>query len=466
VVLAGILLRPASDAGTMVQPVDHESLAPAVQALPQREVVRMRLARVNVRELEAATLGHPRALGRQPDVRLELFPGEFVVAVFDRFDLAPAGTTVWVGHVENEPESHVTLVYGDDLLTASIAARRGTYEIRPTGEEPGADPEGRTRVHAIREVDVSALPPEAEPIVPSLTAAELAAGAPTTDVPGAATIDVMVLYSPLARAYAGGTAAIEQRIALGVSETNASYLNSGVDQQVRLVHAAPVEFVESSLFSANLTALRSGTGSLNGVSALRSRYGADLVQLLVRPPSPDACGIAYVMTTVSTAFAPFGFSVVDAGCVSPNYTMAHEWGHNMGAQHDWFMSSATLPYTYAHGYVNPATGHRWRTVMAYNDLCSSQGFTCRRLLAWANASAFFNPFCADGGFACRTNLWFLPGEAMGVPPGTRATCRTGNAADTRCDADDRLALNNTGATVAAFSPTAVTTSSHGVGVRR
>jgi len=450
----------------MVEPIDRESLAPAVEATPQREVVRMRLARVDVQELEAATIGHRRASSRQPDVRFELFPDEFVVAVFNRFDEAPARTTVWVGHVENEPESHVTLVYGDGLLTASIATRRGTYEIRPAADEPETHAAGQPRVHAIREVDVSALPPEAEPVVPSLTAAELAAGAPVTDVPGAATIDVMVLYTPLARAYAGGTAAIEQRIALGLSETNASYVNSGVDQRVRIVHAAPVEFVESNGFSANLTALRLGTGALNGVAALRSRYGADLVQLIVRPPSPDACGIAYVMTSVSTAFAPFGFSVVDASCVSPNYTMAHEWGHNMGAQHDWFVSSATLPYTYAHGYVNPNTGHRWRTVMAYNDLCSSQGFSCRRLLAWANASAFFNPFCADGGFACRTNLWFLPGDAMGVPPGTRATCRTGNAADTRCDADDRLALNNTGATVAAFSPTAAAASSFGIGSRR
>jgi hypothetical protein len=60
----------------------------------------------------------------------------------------------------------------------------------------------------------------------------------------------------------------------------------------------------------------------------------------------------------------------------------------------------------------------------------------------------------------------LPGEATGIPPGTRSTCVTGNVADTRCDADDRLALNSTAATVAAFRNPAAAASLPGVRNRR
>jgi hypothetical protein len=382
---------------------------------------------------------------------LELFPDVFVEAVFDRFDTNPSGVT-WVGHLAQSPLSPVTLVYGNGVMTGSIVTPTGMFQIRPASVAARlANPQPVGTMHEITEVDQSAFLREADPL-PAVVSADAVAAA--TDRPmadGAGVIDVLVLYTPTAQLHAGGVAAINNLINLSVSETNTSYVNSEITQRIRLVHTAVVNYTEVSDFGTNLSRLRAGSDpALAGVVALRNQYGADLVTMLVHPTSPSACGIAYVMTNVSTAFEASGYSVTDTACLSPNFTFAHELGHNMGAQHDWYVSTATLPYTYAHGYVNTDVGFRWRTVMSYNDRCTVQGFSCSRLLAWANPANRVTPLCAAGNFTCRPNLWFVPGAPipLGVAGGTKSNCRASNLADVGCDADNRRTLNNTALTVA------------------
>jgi hypothetical protein len=417
-------------------------------------VRRSRLVRVNVGALPmppADTFAaRPAAPARQPVLTLELFPDVFVAATFDRFDPNPTGVT-WVGKVAGDARSSVTLVYGQGLLTASLLTATGTYTIRPAADG----------VHVIAEVDQALLAREADPIPVTYSAAELEAASDVIMGDTAGVIDVMVVYTPTARTHAGGQTAIEQLIATAVSETNTSYANSQINQRIRLVQTALVSYTEVSEFGTNLAALRAGTGAgLEGVAALRNQYAADLVMMLIHPTSPSACGIAYVQNTVSAAFAVSGFSVTDTSCMSPGFTFAHELGHNMGAHHDWYVSSSQFPYPYAHGYVNPNVGHRWRSIMAYNDRCSVAGFSCRRLLAWANPDQSINPYCEFGsGFVCNQALWYLPGVKMGVPAGTKANCQTGQLNSIECDADDRRALNNTALTVANFRQSVVTQAS-------
>ena len=422
-----------------------------VSDVPQAAEDGVRRSRLVTVDLSLLRAEGARQMLREPAVTLELFPDMTLFAEFLRYDPSPRGMT-WVGRVEGVPQSTVTLAYGGGLLTGTVSMPNGSYHIRPAAADARtAAPQSAGPLHLVTQVDQAALPREAEPIEVRLSPAQFAAAADTPMSDTGDEIDVLVLYTDLAAIHAGGQAGITNLINVGVSETNTSYANSGIAQRIRLVHAAQVSYVESSNFSLNLFDLRSGVGALSGVAALRDVYGADLVTMLVHPSNPSACGVAFLMTQISTAFATSAFSVTDTGCVSPNFTFAHELGHNMGARHDWYVDGGTTPFTYAHGYVNPAVGQRWRTVMAYPDMCASLGFSCTRVLYWANSDKRYLPACDTGRFNCgQLQYWYYPGAPMGVPGGTSTGCQPGNAGNAGCDADDHRALNNTGVTIANF----------------
>ena len=84
---------------------------------------------------------------------------------------------------------------------------------------------------------------------------------------------------------------------------------------------------------------------MDEIHTLRNHYGADQVVLITA--DADSCGIAYVMQTVSTSFAPYAFSVVhddsSYACLS-NSSFAHELGHNQGDAHDRANTSSPGAY--------------------------------------------------------------------------------------------------------------------------
>lgn len=210
-------------------------------------------------------------------------------------------------------------------------------------------------------------------------------------------------------------------VQLAVDETNQSYVNSGINQRLRLVHKEEVSYTESGNFcgasTADLERLAGTTdGYMDNVHALRDTYGADVVDLIVE--TGNACGCGYLMTTVSTGFAPNAFTVTRRDCATGYYSFGHELGHNMGARHDWYVDQGTTPYPYNHGYVY--TPGQWRTIMAYNNECSNSGFNCTRLQYWSNPDVRYT------------------GVPMGVPEGSANP------------ADNRKTLNNTASTTANF----------------
>ncbi len=421
-VLALVAVQPAA-ATPPGPPLFADSIqGGAVDQFPNPTVVRARSVTINWSLLPTRAQADGRARPGNT-LLLNLFADVSFLAVLDHVDAKPNGV-VWVGHISDSPFSTVTLVTEGDVMAGSVVMPGATYAIRSAGKS----------VHAIYDINQTAFPPEARPVVAHDTRPPSPRSrAARADTGG--TIDVMVVYTPAARTMQGGTAAMNTLINLGISETNTSYENSGITQRLRLVSATEVPYVESGDFYADLDNLTNGSGVLAAVHTYRNTYGADLVSMLVGYSIPQYCGIGWMPYTVSTANEVYGFTVVDRSCVSPNYSFGHELGHNMHASHDWYGDAAnnatppTSPYTYMHGYIN--TAGYWRTMMAYNDLCIALGFSCTRLLYWSNPGITYG------------------GAAMGVPAGTSTAC-TRNVSNPPCDADNHQVLNNTAYTIANY----------------
>jgi len=404
---------------------------PVATAADSREMPdRVRLRRRTVR-IDFSRLGTRGDAART--LRLNLFEDAQYEAVLDRID-ATADGFVWTGHVSGIEHSTVSLASVDGVMSGLIQTADGTFTVSYAGDD----------VHAVTQIDQSALPPDAEPAIPpaSLSTDAVAPAAAQND--DGSTIDVLVLYTPAAVAAAGGTSGINALIANAVSLTNTSYANSDVAQRIRLVRSEPVSYTESGNFSTDLDNLTNGAGALSGVAALRDTYRADMVSLVNYTPSSAVCGIAWLMTQVSAQFANHAYSVIDQRCAVNGMGFAHELGHNMGLRHDWYLDSGVTPYTYAHGHVNIGTtsSTRWRTIMSYANKCSDRGVSCAVIPYWSNP------------------LLTYSGSPLGVPAGTSTACAPSNQNNPSCDTDEHRVLNSTGVTVANFrqsgAPLAVT----------
>ena len=354
----------APQAMSLFVPAPADVREPAALAVARPDTVQARATGVALAALDADHLA------------LELFPGVDLRADLTRRDVNRDGLVSWSGQVPDEPLSTVTFVRVGNVLQGSVRTLDAAYSIEPAGDGG---------LHTIRQVDLSRIGEELEPRVVPQRLADAALDGPGPEGDDGSSFDVLVVYTPAARAAAGGTdAAILARINLGVTETNTAYANSGIIPRLRLVGAEPISYAESGDLGLDLERVTdAGDGYMEAVHARRDAVGADLVQLVVGP-NPSACGVAWLMQSLSSGFAPNAFSVIDYNCISPNYTFGHELGHNMGSNHapDNPVTGTPL-YPYSFGYKHPAQA--FRTVMAYN--CSGG---CPRVLHFSNPAASYN----------------------------------------------------------------------------
>ena len=353
---------------------------PSETILPEKElgVMRSRAVRIAEEALAEPDSSQPAGVRGRSRIRLNLFPDVELTAALRAVTPTNNGFA-WVGTLEGIPGSHVTLVYGDGVLIGNITRPGSAYRVMST-------PAG---VQVVEEVDPKAFPPELEPTpIPdsdggfSLMPGQM--GSVTAAADSGARFDLLVVYTTAARNAAGGTAAIQNLINLGVSETNTAYANSGIIPRLRLVHTAEVTYTESGNLETDRNRLQNPSdGHMDNVHTLRNTYGADLVKLVVSTSSGGACGIAYLMCGSNPAFESNAFSVTARNCISPNYTFGHELGHIMGSNHAPDDPTGCGAFSYSFGYKDPLD--RFRTVMAYD--CSP---TCPRVLHFSNPSVFYN----------------------------------------------------------------------------
>ena len=368
----------------------HAATPTAEADTPGPTILRQRLV-----ALDSALLATTRATGQAqaatatpPTLSLNLFADTVFPATVTRVEATRSGGYALAGHLDGHPLSTFTLVVNGDTVAGTVLTPEDRYELASPPNTPG--------VTAIRQVDPTSLPGGCDTDASS----PLPASAPSTAEPEEAggtdsndptIIDLAVFYTPATRKGWGGTALAETTIDLWVAETNQAYVDSGVNQRLRLVHRQEIDYTEAgSGIGTELGRFeKDGDGHMDEVHTIRTQVGADLLHLITA--GTRGCGIANV-------WGPWGVTRYRCGSV----TFAHELGHNMVLQHDWPPGQAQPNATSSqasdsdyrnceYGYVNQKAfeanapeSARWRTIMALNSQCRAHGFDCTHLMRFSN----------------------------------------------------------------------------------
>jgi peptidyl-Asp metalloendopeptidase len=179
-------------------------------------------------------------------------------------------------------------------------------------------------------------------------------------------VDILVAYTPAARAYAGSTNAMKAAINGYIAATNDSFENSDIQVVLKLVGAVEVAYAESSSFSTDLSRLQSTSDShLTTVPSLRNTYQADFVSLIRRNSAGGIAGLAYIGNGNSN-FSPYAYSVVADVWALGNLSFPHELGHNFGCQHNRENANTTPVRAYAYGHKFTGSNNTlYCSVMSY-----------------------------------------------------------------------------------------------------
>ena len=303
---------------------------------------------------------------------LNLFDDVVFTGIVEHVEPTASGHALW-GRLDGMELGTMTLVVNGKIVVGTVRTPDAVYSIRTAGD-------GK---YVIRQIDESSLPPLGEPLEapPSPRDAPSQAG----DIPldDGSVIDVMVVYTPLAKHREGGRAAIEALIDLFVTETNQAYERSGVIHRIRLVLREEVNYVEDEDSGIDLGRLRDDSdGYMDHVHGLRDAYAADLVHIVVG--RGNVGGLAPAVGGDES----FGFALTNG---PRGLTFAHELGHNMGLNHDRYEFG--VPARGAnYGYVNQRMfepdapeSARWVTIMAYGTQCGEVGgFGCYQVSYFSN----------------------------------------------------------------------------------
>ena len=184
-------------------------------------------------------------------------------------------------------------------------------------------------------------------------------------------IDVMIVYTPAAATYAGGTAGINNVIAQAMVRAQACMDNSEIPITFRLIHSAQTSYTESGNSNTDLSRLqKTSDGYMDEVHSWRTTYGADVVCLLTT--ASDTGGLGYALTSgfLPSGFPSYAFSISRVQQTANTYTLIHEVGHNMGAGHhkDQNVQPGPQLYSYSGGWRWTGTnGSRYCSVMTYES---------------------------------------------------------------------------------------------------
>jgi hypothetical protein len=365
---------------TLAQAQNHPQLfrqSPA-PTLPGRHGVEARIGDVDTTPLLGVPDGLTIAVPGKPDLAIQR----------QSHERRGARNLVWRGKMAGDNSSRVTLTLHEGLLFGRIESGSDIFTIYPNSN-------GRTIVERI---NTDSYKPEwghdhathgHERIPPATGAASSqsssSSGGTTQSTAADGTVEITLLsvYTPQARAGAGGTTQMQAQIQAAVDQANTAFINSQMTARFFLAHTAEVTYNDSGNMNTDLDWVTADAG----VAALRNTYSADMVSLIVENGG-NYCGIAWVQRNPGSGFASHAFQATDRGCL-PNSTFAHEHGHNMGMEHnnensDVGNNPAAASYDFSFGHWVSGS---FATIMTYASICPVY---CPRILNFSNPDVFYN----------------------------------------------------------------------------
>lgn len=219
----------------------------------------------------------------------------------------------------------------------------------------------------------------------SASAGENANGWRHTEMRAWPVISVLVMYTnEVASAHSYSDIVTEIFNAEAIS--NISFGNSDLDCLLKVVYIGHTNYNEHSIFKTNLDRfVNLSDGFMDEVQSLREQYSADVCMLICNNGA-GKCGRAATIY----AGADSAYCLVKYSCATENLSFPHEIGHLAGCRHDIYMDPTLTPYPHGHGFIKG--DKRWRTIMAYNNFCSANGYSCVRLPYWSNITV---PYAGD-----------------------------------------------------------------------
>lgn len=361
-----VSVRPVHAAGAPAgtSPLQPPALFDLIEGAPLSKAAAPRFT------LRRAPIVLKADLGMLSTVTINL-PAGPVVAERTRFVRHSATHFEWFGNLPQDSRSSVLFVFHEGTLVGKIETRGKMFEVRRLAGD----------AYMLDEVDLAglkaAIDPRAKDYVESPKngpALPKRSGQPQSAVPAAATvIDIMVLYDQAVLDRRGDVIAFINTL---VAEANEAFSRSRINQVVRLVR---VEKVEKGLANATEETLKKAADDAD-IAALRNRYGADLVSILVKDPNPTgSSGIADI---------DGAYNLVAVDYAQTLRTFSHEMGHNMGALHnreDAFLPGFfPPPNTYNYGHRD--FQKRFITIMAYIGDCTG----CTFINNFSNPSVYYD----------------------------------------------------------------------------
>jgi hypothetical protein len=314
-------------------------------------------------------------------VSLPLFDDVAFTGTFEHRFTGPH-YTAWSGPLTTALGSFVVARSGS-TYRIDVSAPSGNYEITPAAG--GAYWVAQTNQPVPTGTDDPTVPasaPALRPATPRTTTSGAPVVAPRTRRHDSKhSIGVLFLFTPGAVAEAGSIDNMYATIGAVAAQTNQAFVNSSIPTQIKVVGMSMSKGPEvGGDLTKDLARLRkSSDGYYRNAQHLRNITHADLVHLIVGGTANQVCGLGYLKLP-RFDYNKYAYSTSFYSC-SPYYTISHELGHNLGADHDVYpgvSNYSKLPYS--HGLVNVAA--QWRTIMAYPNACYDAGIPdgCARLL--------------------------------------------------------------------------------------